>query len=62
MLWLSKNIYKTLNAQKTPQQFILTGNLWGVYCKYFREFWPYDNGTTLYMLDGHINHNMLPFK
>ena len=35
--------------QKDTSYLALTGELWGVFCKYFGENWPRYNGTALYM-------------
>ena len=35
-------------STKDTPNLSLTGELWGVFCKYFWENWPYYNGTALY--------------
>ena len=61
MLWLSKNIYKTLNAQKTPNSSFSQAT-YGVSIASISENFDLMTMAPHYMLDGHINHNMLPFK
>ena len=41
-------------STKDAQYIALTGELWGVFCKYFWENWPRYNGTALYLDQLHI--------